>query len=75
MGAPELLKMFAIRATSAKVATELLSDPVCEWLTGSGGNFHYEISQDRVLAYGWRRYVAGTGPLRAALGLAEQLSR
>lgn len=30
---------------------------------------------DRVLAYGWRRYLGGNGPLTAALGLAAQLDR
>jgi len=34
----------------------------------------YEIVHDRVLAYGWRRYLGGRGPLRAALGLAQSLS-
>jgi hypothetical protein len=34
----------------------------------------YEIVHDRVLAYGWRRWLGGTGPLRAALGLAAQLT-
>jgi hypothetical protein len=28
----------------------------------------------RVLAYGWRRYLGGRGPLRAATGLAAVLT-
>ena len=74
-GTEELRQRFAIRATDPDLARRLLDEATCEWLTGrSGRGFHYEIVHDRVLAYGWRRYLGGRGPLRAALGLAESLS-
>jgi hypothetical protein len=49
---------------------------VCAWLTARPGRrFHYEIVHDRVLPYGWRRWLGAKGPLRAALGLATRLTR
>lgn len=74
-GTEELRRRFTVRATSAEAAATVLDEPVCEWLTGPGRGFHYEIANDRVLAYGWRRWLGGDGPLRAARGLAEQLSK
>jgi len=74
-GTEELRRRFAVRATDPDLARLLLDEATCEWLTGrSGRGFHYEIVHDRVLAYGWRRYLGGRGPLRAAVGLAESLS-
>jgi hypothetical protein len=34
---------------------------------------YYEIVHDRALAYSWRRYLGGSGPLNAALSLAAHL--
>jgi hypothetical protein len=74
-GTDELRERYSIRATDPELAERLLDVGVCEWLTGRPGRgFHYEIVHDRVLAYGWRRYLGGRGPLRAALGLAQSLS-
>jgi hypothetical protein len=74
IGPEELRERFAIRASNPGLAEQILDDRVSEWLTGRPGRgFHYEIVHDRVLAYGWRRYLGGRGPLRAALGLAESL--
>jgi hypothetical protein len=73
-GTDELRERYSIRATDPELAERLLDAGVCEWLTGRPGRgFHYEIVHDRVLAYGWRRYLGGRGPLRAALGLAQSL--
>jgi hypothetical protein len=74
VGTGELLRRFSVRATSHRVAEQLLDDRACEWLTGRGRGFHYEIVHNRVLAYGWRRYLGGGGPLRAAKGLAAHLA-
>lgn len=74
-GTEELRRRFTVRATSPETARQVLDERVCEWLTGPGRGFHYEIANDRVLAYGWRRWLGGDGPLRAASGLAEQLAR
>jgi hypothetical protein len=73
-GTSELRRRFTVRATSEALAQQLLDDRACEWLTGPGRGFHYEIVHDRVLAYGWRRYLGGRGPLRAARGLVTHLS-
>ena len=73
-GTEEVRRRFEVRSTSAELAEQVLDDRVCEWLTGPGRGFHYEIVHDRVLAYGWRRWLGGNGPLRAASGLAAQLS-
>jgi hypothetical protein len=73
-GTEELRRRFRVRSSSGELAERLLDQRVCEWLTGPGGGFHYEIVHDRVLAYGWRRWLGGTGPLRAALGLAAELT-
>jgi hypothetical protein len=74
VGTEELRDKFRVRSASAPVAQQILDERVCEWLTGPGRGFHYEIVHDRVLAYGWRRWLGGDGPRRAALGLAAQLS-
>ena len=75
VGTSELRRRFTVRATSADLAELVLDDRACEWLTGRHGRgFHYEIVHNRVLAYGWRRYLGGRGPLRAARGLAAHLT-
>jgi hypothetical protein len=71
-GTDELRRRFRVRASSGELAAQMLDERVCAWLTGPGRGFHYEIVHDRVLAYGWRRWLGGTGPLRAALGLAAE---
>jgi len=64
-----------VRSSSGPLAQRILDDRVCAWLTGRPGRgLHYEIVHDRVLTYGWRRWLRGTGPLRAALGLTTQLT-
>lgn len=68
-------RTFRVRASSAELAAELLTADLATWLTGPGKDFHYEIVHDRVLAYGWRRYLGGNGPVRAALGLADRIAR
>jgi hypothetical protein len=74
VGTDELREKYRVRSASASLAQQVLDEPVCEWLTGPGRGFHYEIVHDRVLAYGWRRWLGGDGPRQAALGLAAQLS-
>jgi hypothetical protein len=74
VGTEELQRTFRIRSASASVAEQILDERVCAWLTGPGRRFHYEIVHDRVMAYGWRRWLGGKGPRRAALGLAAQLA-
>jgi hypothetical protein len=66
---------FRVRAGSPELAAAVLRDEVRAWLSEHGTGFHYEIVHDRVLAYGWRRYLGGSGPVRAALGLARVLDR
>jgi hypothetical protein len=73
-GTEELRRRFRVRSSSCELAGRMLDERVCAWLIGPGRGFHYEIVHDRVLAYGWRRWLGGTGPLRAALGLAAELS-
>jgi len=73
-GTEELRDKFTVRATSEEAAREVLDERVCAWLAGPGSNYHYEIAGDRVLAYGWRRWLGGDGPLKAATGLADQLA-
>jgi hypothetical protein len=73
-GTAELRRRFTVRSSSGPLAQRILDDRVCEWLTGPGRRFHYEIVHDRVLAYGWRRWLGGSGPLTAALGLATRLA-
>ncbi len=63
-----------MRAAPAQIAQQVLDERLCEWLTGPGRGFHYEIVHDRVLAYGWRRWLGGHGPLKAAAGLADHLT-
>jgi hypothetical protein len=74
VGTDELQTKFRVRSASAPLAQQILDEQVCAWLTGPGRGFHYEIVHDRVLAYGWRRWLGGRGPRRAALGLATQLT-
>lgn len=74
VGSDELRDRFRVRSPDAPLAQQVLDARVCAWLTGPGRGFHYEIVHDRVLAYGWRRWLGGDGPRRAALGLAAQLS-
>jgi hypothetical protein len=74
-GTEELRRRFRVRSSPGELAERLLDERVCEWLTGPGRGFHFEIVHDRVLAYGWRRWLGGTGPLRAALGLATELTQ
>src|SRR3954453_17713686 len=73
-GTEELRETFRVRCASGPFAAQVLGERVCAWLTGPGRGFHYEIVHDRVLAYGWRRWLGGHGPRQAALGLAAQLS-
>lgn len=73
VGTPGLQKRFEVRGTSSEIAAELLDDSLCGWFLGPGRGLHYEIVHQRVLAYGWRRFLGGDGPLRAALALAAQL--
>lgn len=73
-GTDELRSKFRVRSSSGQVANEVLDERVCAWLAGPGRGFHFEIVHDRVLAYGWRRWLGGSGPLRAALGLANELA-
>lgn len=74
-GTAELMRRFLVRAIPAETAGQVLDERACDWLTGAGSGFHYEVVHDRVLAYGWRRYLGGHGPLKAARGLAASLSR
>jgi hypothetical protein len=70
-GTDELRRRFRVRCSSPELARAILDEQLCEWLAGRGRGFHYEIVHDRVLAYGWRRYVSTRGPLHAALTLAQ----
>jgi hypothetical protein len=64
-----------VRATDPGLAERILEDRACEWLTRRPGRgFHCEIVHNRVLAFGWRHYLGGRGPLRAARGLAAGLA-
>jgi hypothetical protein len=72
-GTDELREKYRVRSTDAALARQILDERVCAWLTGPGRGFHYEIVHDRVLAYGWRRWLGGDGPRKAALGLAAEL--
>lgn len=75
VGTSELQRRFTVRATDPGLAEQILDDRACEWLTRRPGRgFHYEIVHNRVLAYGWRRYLGGRGPLRAARELAAILA-
>lgn len=73
-GTPELQRRFEVRSAPPALADEVLTPSVCSWLAGPGRGFHYEIVHDRVLAYGWRRYISSAGPLKAARGLARALA-
>jgi hypothetical protein len=80
LGAPEVDvgtetfgREYRVRSSPPELAIQLLDNGVCDWLCRAGTGFHYEIVHDRVLAYGWRRYVSTKGPLRAAAALAQLL--
>ena len=73
-GNEELRDKFRVRSSPDGLAERVLDPRICQWLTGPGRGFHYEIVHDRVLAYGWRRWLGGRGPRRAALTLAELLT-
>jgi hypothetical protein len=72
-GSEALQRCFTVRGTSPELASTLLDERLCAWLTGPGSHFHYEIVHDRALAYSRRRYLGGSGPLNAALSLAAHL--
>jgi hypothetical protein len=73
-GTDALRRKFRVRSSSAQLAQALLDDEeLCAWLAGPGSSYHYEIAHDRVLAYGWRRYLGGRGPLRAATAFAQRI--
>jgi hypothetical protein len=67
-GSPALDRRYEVRASSPELAASVLTDRLGEWLCGDGGSFHYELVHNRVLAYGWRRYIGGGAVLRAAEG-------
>jgi hypothetical protein len=73
VGSEALRRLFTVHGTSAELAGTVLNDSACAWLLSDGNGFHYEIVHDRVLAYGWRRYLGGGGALDAALGLKSHL--
>jgi hypothetical protein len=75
VGNGALTAAFRVRATSPELAGLLLSDGVCEWLATDGRSYHYEVVYDRVMAYGWRRYLPTRGPVHAALGLAQAIEQ
>ena len=74
-GTDALRRRYVVHGTSPELAAELLDDQLCAWLLGLGRGFHYEISHDRVIAYGRRRYFGGRAALCAALGLATTRAR
>jgi hypothetical protein len=71
-----LLTVFGALAAAAWIAPAASADTFCVHNpSGCAGSAKpYEIVHDRVLAYGWRRWLGGTGPLWAALGLAALLT-
>ena len=73
VGSPELERRYEIRASSPELAASLVTDAVSDWLCGDGGSFHYELVHNRLLAYGWRRYIGGNALLRAAEGFRDAL--
>ena len=68
VGSRALDRRYEVRAGSPELAASVLTDPLGDWLCGGGGSFHYELVHNRVLAYGWRRYIGGNALLRAAEG-------
>jgi hypothetical protein len=72
-GSPELHRRYDVRATSQELAAVVLTGPLDEWLAAGGDSCHYELVHNRVLAYGWRRYVGGNGLLHAAEEFAARL--
>jgi hypothetical protein len=73
IGSELLRQRYAVRSESPVLAADVLDDQLCSWLSGPGRGFHYEISEDRVLAYGRRRIFGGRAALCAALGFATLL--
>jgi hypothetical protein len=73
IGSDALRQRFVVRSDSPTLADEVLDDQLCAWLAGPGRGFHYEVSEDRVLAYGRRRIFGGRAALCAALGFATLL--
>jgi hypothetical protein len=74
VGSPALARRYAVRTSSPELLAAVLTDPVLDWLCGDGGSFHYELVHNRVLAYGWRRYVGGNALLRAAEGFRASVA-
>jgi hypothetical protein len=72
-GSAALHDRYDVRASSPALAAQILAGPLDDWLCGAGCSFHYELVHDRVLAYGWRRYVGGNAVLRAAEAFATRL--
>ena len=72
VGTEALRRRFVVRGNSAELAADVLDEQLCAWLTGPGRGFHFEITDDRVLAYGRRRKF-GRAALCAALGFATLL--
>jgi hypothetical protein len=69
-GTAELRRKFRVRSSSRPLAQRILDDRVCEWLTGPGRRFHYELVHERGLAYGWRpwpRTQRALGDLRGGV--------
>lgn len=73
VGSPAVERRYEIRASSPDLADAVITDAVGDWLCGGGGSFHYELVHNRLLAYGWRRYIGGTALLRAAEGFRAAL--
>lgn len=73
-GSPDLQGRYEIRASSPELAAAVVTQSVSDWLCGDGGSFHYELVHNRLLAYGWRRYVGGNALIRAAEGFRAALS-
>ena len=73
VGSPALRDRYEIRASSPELVASVLTEPVIAWLSGDGRSFHYELVHNRLLAYGWRRYIGGNALLRAAEGFRAAL--
>ena len=72
-GSAKLHRRYDVRTTSPELATLILGGPLDEWLCSARRSFHYELVHDRVLAYGWRRYIGGNAVLRAAEAFAARV--
>ncbi len=73
VGSAALHHRYEVRASAPELASQILTGPLDDWLCRTGGSFHYELVHDRVLAYGWRRYVGGNAVLQAAEEFAARL--